>query len=123
MEIKQTMKEIYQNNVEKGFWDNPRNIGEMLMLVTSELAEGLEADRKGRRADIALFDLMFNKMEGVFPKSTFEITIKDTFEDEMADAVIRIFDMCEGMGIDLEKHIKYKMQYNKTREKLHGKNY
>ena len=30
----------------KGFWDKPRNTGEALMLVVTELAEAMEAHRK-----------------------------------------------------------------------------
>ncbi len=38
----------HQNAKDKGFWDKERNIGELLMLITSELAEALEAHRKSR---------------------------------------------------------------------------
>ncbi len=45
------------------------------------------------------------------------------FEDELADAVIRIFDLCGGLGIDLQKQIEWKTEYNKGRKKKHGKRY
>ena len=48
--------EIYKNNKEKGFWNQPRNVGEMLMLVTSELGEAMEAHRKGRFSDWQKFE-------------------------------------------------------------------
>ena len=50
--LNELSEEIYQNNKEKGFWDNKRNVGEMLMLVTSELGEAMEAHRKGRFANL-----------------------------------------------------------------------
>jgi NTP pyrophosphatase (non-canonical NTP hydrolase) len=53
----------------------------------------------------------------------FENYIKNSFEDELADVVIRIMDLCGYLHIDLEAHILAKMQYNATREKLHGKRY
>ena len=53
----------------------------------------------------------------------FQDYIKDSFEDEIADAVIRLFDLTEGFGIDLEKHIRMKLNYNKTRPYKHGKKY
>ena len=56
-------------------------------------------------------------------KQTFEHHVKDTFEDELADAVIRILDLCGAKGIDIEKHIELKMKYNETRERMHGKKY
>ena len=48
-------------------------------------------------------------------KGVFENTIKDTFEDEMADTVIRILDICGKMKIDIEWHIVKKLEYNKLR--------
>ena len=56
------------------------------------------------------------------PRETME-NWDDTFEDELADTAIRLFDLCGGLGIDLEKQIEWKMSFNKTREKLHGKAY
>jgi NTP pyrophosphatase (non-canonical NTP hydrolase) len=107
---------IFQNNKEKGFWDKERNVGEMLMLVVSELGEAMEAHRKGIFADKLAWDT-FNGTH------QFQSTIKDTFEDELADAVIRLLDMSAGLGIDLEAHINAKVAYNATRQRLHGKGY
>ena len=134
MDIKQTMQEIHSNNREKGFWDKERNTGEMLMLVVSELSEALEADRKDKRADLDSFGLktwtnqvdgrtMTNEEMDARFKKVFADTVKDGFEDELADAVIRLFDIAEGMKIDLEWHIRAKMRYNSMREKMHGKAY
>lgn len=110
-------KTIYENNKEKGFWDNERNVGETLMLVVTELAEALEAQRKKR---IAMPPL--DVPDGyIIDREKFEEYYKDTFQDEVADAMIRIFDMCGGMGIDLEWHVNQKVAYNKGRERLHGK--
>jgi len=95
MEIKQIMQEIHQNNIQKGFWEDKetKNVGEVLMLCVSELSEA------------------------------FTIYVKDTFEDEIADTVIRLFDLCSGFGIDLEWHIQQKMNFNKLRPYKHGKVY
>jgi len=101
MDINTWIKEIHATAKEKGWWDSKRNTAEMLMLIVTELGEACEADRKG----------IYGYEE------------KDTFEDEIADAVIRIFDMCGGLGIDLEKQMKWKTEFNKTRKKKHGKKY
>lgn len=119
---------IYQNNKEKGFWDNERNIGELLMLVTSELAEALEAHRKGKHAttkNIRTFESDHNDkwQRPSHDAFSFNSTIKDTFEDEIADTLIRLLDLCGGLGIDIEYHVMAKVEYNKTREKFHGKKY
>lgn len=116
---------IFQNNKEKGFWDNERNVGELLMLVTSELGEAMEAHRKGRFADFNLYEkeIEANKQHADVPIFAFKNYVKDTFEDEIADAVIRLLDLSAGLGIDLEKHINAKVRYNESRPKLHGKLY
>lgn len=124
MDIKETMKEIYEINKKNGFWENEMPVGVRLMLVVSELSEALEADRKGRKAKLGDFLLISNEEDsGDIFKYKFETFIKDSFEDEIADAVIRLFDMAQGMGMDLEFHIKQKMRYNSLREYKHGKKY
>ena len=42
---------------------------------------------------------------------------------KIADAFIRLFDLCGGLGIDIATHVKLKVEYNRTRERLHGKKY
>lgn len=127
--LNRSAKQIYQNNAEKGFWDEERNVGELLMLVTTELAEAMDAHQKGVFADWKNFWGEHDKNFVVGPdnervfKAIFEGHIKNTFEDEIADAIIRLLDLCGGLGIDIEKHIQSKVRYNKTRERLHGKKY
>ena len=91
---------------------NGRETGTLLMLIVSELAEAMEADRKGRYADLGKY------YKGI--EYSFETYVKDTFEDELADTAIRIFDLCEALGIDIQKHIELKMEYNKSRSYKHG---
>lgn len=42
---------------------------------------------------------------------------------ELADAVIRIADLCGYLGIDLDTVISEKMAYNETRPFKHGKRF
>lgn len=121
---------IHENAVKHGFYDDKREIGTLLMLCVSELSEALEADRKGynanmralktREKDFANFSEE-NKM-AIF-KEDFEYYIKDSLEDELADAIIRILDLCGYLEIDIEEHIRLKMKYNEMRENKHGKRY
>jgi NTP pyrophosphatase (non-canonical NTP hydrolase) len=55
--------------------------------------------------------------------SSFLANVKDTFEDEIADAVIRLLDLSAGLEIDLERHIDLKVAYNLSLPQLHGKSY
>ena len=124
MDIEKIAKEIHEVNISKGFWDDrdTKNVGEVLMLCVSELSEALEAHRKNHKCslnekvknevDIEHIDIVW-----------FETHVKNTFEDEIADTVIRLLDLSEGFGIDLAWHIKAKLAYNKTRPHKHGKAY
>src|SRR5699024_6871765 len=120
----------------KDFGMKKREIGTLLMLVTSELAEALEADRYGQHANL---DRYRNSLEHskIIQKNTiinnitpqrakeahFKTCIKDSMEDELADALIRILDICGGLGIDIDFHVKEKLWYNSTRPHKHGKSY
>lgn len=116
---------IHANARAKGFYDGPFNTAEKLMLVVSELSEALEHDRiHGGAAPIdpAVMELVKNSPAEMFP-DMFKTHIKDTFSDEMADAIIRILDLCAARKIQIERHIILKMRYNATRPHKHGKLY
>jgi NTP pyrophosphatase (non-canonical NTP hydrolase) len=98
-------KEIHDNALAHGWWDEPREFGTVLMLCTSELSEALEADRSG---EPMVWDNN-GKPDGVAV--------------EMADCIIRILDWAEHMGVDMETIILAKHEYNKTRPYKHGKKY
>ena len=127
--LNELSKQIYEGNKLRGFDVSKENIGQTLMLVVSELAEALEADRKSKYANLEVFencmaadDINEGDMD-LYVKQSFQETIKDTFQDEIADSMIRLFDLCGGLRIDIEKHIKYKLDYNSKREFKHGKRY
>jgi NTP pyrophosphatase (non-canonical NTP hydrolase) len=120
MNLEQLQKDIHENAVKKGFWEEPVNIAEKLMLIVTEVAEMCEAHRKGKRC-IVLPELVVDDNERF--KAYFEHAIKDTFEDEMADAMIRLLDMAKRLDIPIEAHIRAKMRYNSLRPYKHGKLY
>lgn len=131
MTLNSLSKEIYEANKAKGFWDTERNFGELLMLVTSELGEALEAHRHGcfARKD-AFKEALSSQMNspiytddvGIVNK-LFKEYIKDSVEDEIADAIIRLFDLAGGLGIDLDFHVNGKLAFNASRPIRHGKAY
>jgi NTP pyrophosphatase (non-canonical NTP hydrolase) len=124
MSIAELSKQIYENARAKGFWDKERNVGEMLMLIVSEVSEAMEADRKANYSDWEdrLPPFMDNISDDQF-KKVFENEVKNTFEDELADVIIRVLDLSYSRGVDLSWHIKQKMRYNAMRPHMHGKKY
>jgi len=128
MNLNKFAKEIFEANKEKGFDVSKENIGQTLMLIVSELSEALEADRKNKHAltrNITTFESDHNEKweRPSHDAFSFESNIKDTFEDEIADTFIRLFDLVGAFTIDIEKHIDLKLKYNSLREYKHGKLY
>ena len=131
IKLNEACKIQHEAVLAKGFEHQP--IATNLMLIVSELSEALEADRHNLHADFKKFgdtyELEMSDFAGTFPnrppafKTAFEVGIKDTFEDEIADAFLRLMDLCGEYGIDIEKHIKMKAEYNKLRPNKHGKAY
>lgn len=83
-----------------GFHDVERSNAHFMMLVLSEIGEMVEADRKSRRVKLH-GDELDNTLRFNDFVPTFEILVKDTMEDELADVVIRLLDFCGKRGISL----------------------
>ena len=97
-------KEIHENAVAHGWWDEQREDGTLIALIMSEAAEALEALRKG------------NKPDEHCPQFS-------GAEVELADVVIRIMDMAEARGWDVAGAIVAKHEFNKGRPYKHGKEF
>jgi NTP pyrophosphatase (non-canonical NTP hydrolase) len=101
LNIKELAPRIFEGNKAKGFWpENPkdRNFGEAIMLVTDELSEAHEAWRCNKRVPGSV-NLTMASLN--FSVDVFKEYIKDTFEDELADACIRLMDIAQGYGYDI----------------------
>lgn len=102
--MNQLAKDIHEDNVRAGWWTDlatgesivgKRNIPEMLMLIVSEVAEAMEGHRK-------------NLMDDKLPH-------RKMLEVELADAIIRIMDLCGSMNYDIGGAISEKRAFNAIR--------
>tara|TARA_R110000868_G_scaffold5292_1_gene32487 strand:+ start:437 stop:838 length:402 start_codon:yes stop_codon:yes gene_type:complete len=88
--------------LEAGWWSDlttgqsvERNVGELLCLVHSEISEAMEGFRKNLQDD--------------------KLPDRKMFEVELADAVIRIFDLAGKHNLDLGGAMLDKLRYNAVR--------
>ncbi len=116
MTLNELSRAAHSAAVAKGFYERERGFPELAMLVVTEIAEAVEADRNNEWTPCS------PPCDGLEP-DTFETLYKDTVEDEIADIFIRLFDLCGFYGIDIDGHVAAKMAYNATRPPKHGKAY
>ena len=94
----------YQIAEDKG-WHKSKdqiNIPERLALIHSEVSEALEDYRDGH---------MVTGLDNHKPIG---------FPTELGDIVIRVFDLCGELDINIEEELLTKMAYNETRPYRHG---
>jgi hypothetical protein len=118
MKLSELQTKIHQDNVARGWWEDvalPLRVEnkaeravaiEKLCLIHSEVSEALEEVRGGKPFDQVVVDMTSNKPTG--------------FPTELADTVIRILDLAEACGFDIESVIMLKLEYNRTRGHRHG---
>lgn len=108
LQLKDFIADVGNNAKAHGFREVNTNASDFVALIHSEASEVLEEFRKGKEATETYYR-EDGKPEGV--------------PSELADIVIRCFDMADYYGIDLEAAILEKHKFNKSRPYLHGKKF
>ena len=126
MNLNELKDRAYKIAKDHGWHDKELSDETYLMLIITEIAEAVNADRKGKHADVAQFK---EWQENSLPlseetrarrfKEDFEQYIKDSVEDELADVVIRSLDLAGMRGWDLREISYIVFDINET-ERLIG---
>jgi len=120
-------KACFNNAVNKGFYDTYDKLMTMasqagddkllaefqaiwklsrLELVTTELAEAAEEVREPGKLSVKIKEKLGEDLPA--------------FNEELADALIRLFDLAGSLGIDLDRAVNLKMKANSMRKPMHG---
>ena len=102
MNLNELRDKAYQCAVSHGWHEKDLSDEHFICLVISELMEAVEADRKGMHADRVNFEyyLKQKRNDGEYMYG-YQKGIKDTVEDELADACIRLLDLAGLRKADL----------------------
>lgn len=120
--IQRLMYTVHSANAK--WWTNletgemlKRNVGEMLMLTVSELAEAGEDSPQYFFLLMKLTQIISRAMEGHRKtKMDDKLPHRTMFECELVDAIIRILDIGGGMQLDLGGAFAEKMAFNAVRK-------
>jgi NTP pyrophosphatase (non-canonical NTP hydrolase) len=136
--MKRIASYCYNTSKSKGWWEGyadiskglmPDVLSSKLMLIVSEISEALEEIRKDPDAAKIYYTSVeldsgkvlsgsYEELRNVFGG---KVPLKpEGFGVELADIIIRVFDLAEFLGINLPDLIHQKMVYNDSRSYKHG---
>lgn len=108
MNLNELRDEAYSIAKANGWHEEEHSDSHWLMLIITEIAEAVQADRDNRHADVAKFkewqgnSLPLSEETRIRRfKEDFEAYIKNTVEDELSDVVIRCLDLAGLRKVEL----------------------
>lgn len=125
MTIREWQEEAGRVAREKGFKTKAEDIHRSLLLMVGEITEAQNELRNGKDAREIYFPGYFNNgirydQPSYFARLAEEGIKPEGFPIELADVALRLFNLVNDLGIDLQSAIELKHVYNKTRPAMHG---
>ncbi len=122
--IKEVKKEAFETAWEKGWYENESTtFAEHLAWVHAEVSEVYEEFRNWNDYNEIYYNLPSDDDTNIKVQYS---EVLDTLKKprgipvELADVIIKTLDICAHYGIDIERAVKIKLEYNKTRPYKHG---
>lgn len=120
MTMNEIAADIHFTSTSKGFEaPNVENINQKLLLAVSEICEAQEELRDGHD----FTEIYYSTNAGYGDERTHGDLKPEGFSVEIADAIIRLLDICNATGIDIEAVIELKLAFNLTRPPKHGRQF
>ena len=100
--------QAFANASRHGFHDSDHSAAHYVCLIITELAEAVNAHRRNHWARVpiekkdTIYDPQTFHPANIYFKDNFEAMLKDTVEDELADAVIRLLDFAAATGKEVK---------------------
>ena len=118
MEINSLISKAYTSAVSRGIYPSSEgytnenlNISDLLMRVVEEAGEANKAVSNGKISDESLADNFIKNFDLV----QYDLEIKGTLQEEIADMIITLCSICGYLKIDIQKFIEAKLLYNLSR--------
>ena len=106
MNLRELQTEVHAIAVAKGWWDTERTFGDLIALVHSELSQAFEAHQeRGLDGWVAPRVVEKDPPPPSWDRTAFTHDVLNKpcgFASELADVVIRVADMAEHYGVDLQ---------------------
>lgn len=115
MNFDELAQEAFATAKAHGWHDTEQPDEHWLMLIITEIAEAVQADRKDKHADVAKFKeyqtyygtfLPSKEIRTIRFREDFEAYIKNSVEDELSDVVIRCLDLAGLRNIEFDYALK-----------------
>jgi len=107
--MKELQKKAHETAVKRGKWD--RGMDGAILNLYEEVSEFANAIEDKSQINEDYYE------GGLDYRTTYEVNVAGSVDDELADVVIVCLSIAEELGIDLMTAIKNKMRYNEVRGK------
>ena len=109
MDIHMLIEASHTLGKDRGFWEKEKDLREEILYILSNVGDIAKAVKKGRKANWTEYDAVIKSYSDIYDeyemveikKQNFKKYIKDSFEDEIANVILRITDIMGGKKINI----------------------